>query len=385
LWLPDTRFWPSELEKMRGAVPSPHLWAGLRQLANSNLDFVRTVQLDRQLCRLFPEPPVGPDDDAYPRRDSGVVNRSASDPVDPYRGLRADIWCSVYETRYGQYYQELTDTDSALHRFRPTAILMALDSRHAVSGAGESTAEVAENALLWMEGCWRIASEQFGCEVMRQSLLPVLPGLLGSNEHRLGSSRRRDLQIVNELLRQPADAGNVHLVAIDDWAALDGLDVWRSPSLWHTAKQEIDPRQAPSYGELVGRLLAALQGRSKKCLVLDLDNTLWGGVIADDGVAGIVLAVCSKNEHAAAFKAFTDHPRMVLKPADIACFRANWADKATSICEITETLNISLDSFVFVDDNTAERALVRAELHMVAVPELPDDPAVYATLLAQSG
>ena len=151
---------------------------------------------------------------------------------------------------------------------------------------------------------------------------------------------------------------------------------------------------------------AAQQGRSFKCLVLDLDNTLWGGVIGDDGLEGIVLgqgsalgeafaafqgyardlsergiilAVCSKNDEAERARALSSkHPDMVLKRGDIACFLANWEDKAATIRSIAEELRIGLDSLVFVDDNPFERNFVRRELPMVAVPELPDDPALYA-------
>jgi FkbH-like protein len=146
--------------------------------------------------------------------------------------------------------------------------------------------------------------------------------------------------------------------------------------------------------------------------VLDLDNTLWGGVVGDDGLQGlrlgqgsaegeaftafqrylamlaargIVLAVCSKNDPAVAEAAFSGHLEMILKRAEIAAFVANWDDKATNIRNIAGRLNIGVDSLVFVDDNPAERAIVRRELPSVAVPELPDDPASWPATLADAG
>jgi FkbH-like protein len=166
------------------------------------------------------------------------------------------------------------------------------------------------------------------------------------------------------------------------------------------------------YGDQVARLVAAARGRSAKCLVLDLDNTLWGGVIGDDGLEGIVLgqgsgtgeayadfqrytkglsergvilAVCSKNDEKNALEPFERHPEMVLKRGDIACFVANWTDKAANLRSIANTLNIGLDALVFADDNPVERALVRRELPMVAVPELPEDPALYVQTIAAAG
>ena len=166
------------------------------------------------------------------------------------------------------------------------------------------------------------------------------------------------------------------------------------------------------YGELTARLIAAARGKYKKCLVLDLDNTLWGGVIGDDGIEGIVLgagsgvgeaflavqayaktlsqrgvllAVCSKNDPVVAETAFRDHPEMLLKRSDIAAFMANWNDKAENLVAIAKALNIGLDSLVFVDDNPVERARIREALPMVAVPELPADPAGYVRCLARAG
>ena len=162
----------------------------------------------------------------------------------------------------------------------------------------------------------------------------------------------------------------------------------------------------------MGRILAALRGRSSKCLVLDLDNTLWGGVVGDDGVDGVVigqgsesgeafaalqryakglsqrgviLAVCSKNDEANAVLPFEKRSEMILRRTDIACFVANWEDKAGNIRRIAKQLNIGLDSLVFLDDNPFERNLVRRELPMVAVPELPEEPSGYVRLLSAAG
>jgi FkbH-like protein len=178
------------------------------------------------------------------------------------------------------------------------------------------------------------------------------------------------------------------------------------------AKLVCDNRCMPIYAEHVARLLGALRGRSRKCLVLDLDNTVWGGVIGDDGLEGIklaqgdatgeahltlqemaltlrrrgiVLAVSSKNEEAVARAPFQKHTEMLLKEDDFAVFQANWQDKATNIKAIAEELCLGLDAMVLVDDNPMERDLVRQMLPQVAVPELPEDPALYARTLAAAG
>ena len=192
----------------------------------------------------------------------------------------------------------------------------------------------------------------------------------------------------------------------------DGIGAWFDAGRWMQAKMEIAPPAAPLYGDLVARIVAAQRGMSKKCLVLDLDNTLWSGVIGDDGLEGIVLgegsaageahlalqryalqlkargvilAVCSKNDTTIAEAVFRDHPEMLLRRADFAAFVANWEDKAANLKTIAGRLNIGLDSLVFVDDNPVERARVRESLPMVAVPELPEDVAYYVGCLANAG
>ena len=195
-------------------------------------------------------------------------------------------------------------------------------------------------------------------------------------------------------------------------AAMVGVAEWHSPAQWNMAKLPFDSRFVPLYAEHVGRLLGAILGKSRRCLILDLDNTVWGGVIGDDGLEGIrvaqgdtegeahlelqrlalslrsrgvVLAVSSKNEDATARLPFQSHPEMLLREEHITVFQANWNDKATNIVAIAKELSLGLDAMVFLDDNPAERALVRQTLPDVAVPELPEDPAMYARVLGTAG
>ena len=266
--------------------------------------------------------------------------------------------------------------------------------------------------LAHLERCWSLARQAWSCEVIQQTALPRFPRLMGNNEQRLPVSPAHLVTQLNQEMRKCAQDTGVSLLSLDAWAAETGIAEWFDPALWYTAKQEVHPRAAVLYGDQLGRLLAALRGRSAKCLVLDLDNTLWGGVVGDDGVEGLVLgqgspageaflalqqyalqlaqrgvllAVCSKNDHANAVAPFETHPEMVLRRKDIACFVANWQDKATNLRTIAETLQIGLDALVFVDDNPAERQVIRRELPMVAVPELPEEPEGYVGCLAAAG
>jgi FkbH-like protein len=190
------------------------------------------------------------------------------------------------------------------------------------------------------------------------------------------------------------------------------LTTWHDPVQWAVGKFAFSQSLVPLYAEWLGRLVAGARGKSRKCLVLDLDNTIWGGVIGDDGINGIILgngnptgeafmdvqqtalalrnrgillAVSSKNDEAVARNAFRKHPDMILREEHITIFQANWHDKAANLRAIAQELNIGIDSLVLLDDNPAERAQVRQALPDVAVPELPIDPAHFADTLLSAG
>jgi FkbH-like protein len=415
-WLPEIENWRARLRTLGSNREAA--WEEAIALANSRLDFIRTNALDQIVIRTFGDTP--PKNLAAKPIRLALLGSSTMAHLHPairVAGLRRGLWISLYENDYGQYWQELTDSASALHEFKPDAVLFALDGHHLAAGIGAAIDRAdADRGFDEMRDrireCWRLAREAFRCPVIHQTPLPVHPTVLGSNEHRLPGSRQGLIVRLNHELRGLAESEGADLLALDARAAIDGLKAWHDPALWHRAKQEISPAAAPMYGELVARLLAAKQGRSAKCLVLDLDNTLWGGVVGDDGLEGLVigqgsalgeafvafqeyarelsrrgviLAVCSKNDEANAVEPFEKHPEMVLKRHDIASFVANWSDKASNLRAIAEELNIGIDSLVFVDDNPFERSLVRRELPMVAVPEVGDDPATFAQTLADAG
>ncbi len=414
-WLPNL---PDIRDRLR-ALPTEAeaAWDAAVALANSRLSFVFTDLLDARLRRIVKQPPAGLV--TRPVRLAVLGSCTVTHLLGAIRvaGVRRGLWIDTYEGDYGQYLQELADPGSGLHQFEPTAILLALDAYHLTAGVTSALDQAGVDACLdevtdRIREAWRLAREAFRCPIIQQAALPVHPPVLGNNEHRLPGSRAGFLVRLNARLRTMADAEGVDLLAIDESAAQDGIARWHDVALWHRSKQEIALQAAPLCGDLIGRLLAAKQGRSYKCLVLDLDNTLWGGVVGDDGVEGLVLGqgsplgeafvafqdyarelsrrgviltVCSKNDEANALEPFDRHPDMVLRRADIACFIANWSDKAGNIRAIAQELNIGLDALVLVDDNPFERNLMRRELPMVGVPEVGDDPAGYIRAIADAG
>lgn len=417
-WLPPLADWPTAIGAVEAAGPSADAWSMLVALAGHRLNFIRLGRLDRTLERLFGDaPPPG-----YPYRPVrlAVLGSSTTSHLLPairVAALRRGLWVTIHEGDFGQYRQELLDPGSTLHSFQPTAVLLALDSYHLAQMADPTLSREEADAAIdariaSLRQLWDSARTDFRCQVIQQAPLAIVPPLIGSNEHKLPGSAASMIARLAERLRDATAESGVDLLALDAQAAQDGIRAWHDPMLWHRAKQEVSPTASPIYGELVARLLAAAQGRSAKCLVLDLDNTVWGGVIGDDGIDGIVigqgsavgeafagfqsyaaslarrgviLAVCSKNDEANAFEPFDRHPDMILRRKDVSAFYANWQDKPSNLRAIAQSLNIGLDALVFADDNPFERALVRRELPMVAVPELPEDPALYARCIADAG
>jgi FkbH-like protein len=205
-----------------------------------------------------------------------------------------------------------------------------------------------------------------------------------------------------------AGTGGVSLVDCDRLAGAVGKERWFDDRWWARSKQAVGLDAVPVLARQTAAVIAAAAGLSRKCIVLDLDNTLWGGIVGEDGLAGIrlggdapgeaylafqehllalkrkgvILAVASKNNPGDAREVFERHPEMRIRLDDIAVFLANWDDKPASIRRVAETLGIGLDALVFVDDNPAERQAVRELVPEVDVVALPDDPSGYVRALA---
>jgi len=413
-WLPVASDFRGDLSAALGEAKPAERLERLAALAGHRLGFLETVQLDRALARLGPKEAAG----FAPVR-LAIVASSTVDHLAPairVAGLRRRLRIEVHNGSFGQYRQELLDAGSALHRFKPQAVLFSLSARETIAGISlAATAAEAGGAIgrfiAELRSLWRRARE-IGAAVIQQTFLDVTEPLFGGHDRMVPGAPGAVVARLNARLAEAAAEDGAHLIDVARASARDGIDAWFDIGRWLQGKLEIAPQAAPYYGELAARILAALRGLSRKCLVLDLDNTLWGGVIGDDGLDGIVLgegsaageahlalqryakqlkergvilAVCSKNDSKIAEAAFRDHPEMVLRRGDIAAFQANWDDKAQNLKAIAERLNIGLDSLVFVDDNPIERARVRQALPMVAAPELPEDPAHYVRCLAEAG
>ena len=414
-WLPIARDFRGDLRAALDQAKPTDALEGLASLAACRLGFLETVQLDRALARLGLKEAFG----FLPVR-LAVLASSTSDHLPPairVAGLRRKLLIDVHAGTYGQYRQDLLDPASTLHRFQPQAVLFSLTAREAIAGiALAATAAEVDNGIARftaeLRSLWRKAREIGDAAVIQQTFIDVSEPVFGGYDRIVPGAPATIIARLNDQVCEAAARDGVLILDVARASQRDGIDAWFDVGRWLQGKLEIAPQAAPLYGDLAARILAAPRGLSKKCLVLDLDNTLWGGVIGDDGLDGIVLgegsaageahlalqhyakqlknrgvilAVCSKNDAKIAEVAFRDHPEMVLRRSDIAAFQANWDDKAQNLKAIASRLNIGVDSLVFVDDNPVERARVRQSLPMVAVPEMPDDPAHYVRSLADAG
>src|SRR6202043_837514 len=347
------------------------------------LGFLESVQLDRAFGRLGLKEAPG----FLPIR-LAVLASPTVDHLAP--AIRVAFLCrrlliDVHAGAYGQYRQDLLDPTSSLHQFAPQAMLFSLTAREAIAGVPltASAAEVDETISRFIDqlrSFWRKGREICNAGIIQQTFVDVFEPVFGSYDRFVPGAPARIVARLNDRLCEAASQDGVLLLDIARASQRDGIDAWFDAGHWLQGKLEIAPQAAPLYGDMVARILAAQRGLSKKCLVLDLDNTLWGGVIGDDGLEGIVigegsaageahlslqryakqlkergviLAVCSKNDLATAEAVFHEHPDMLLRRSDIAAFIANWDDKAENLRVIAKRYDIGLDSLVFVDDNAA--------------------------------
>ncbi len=317
-----------------------------------------------------------------------------------------------YEGEYDGIVMELMNPDSEVFSFKPDMLLLLTyhtdikDYPLLFSTEDEIRKWVTEKVQHY-QGLWNLANVIEGCHVFQTLFVAPIYRQLGNLEVNYQFSASNCLRLLNlELIRQKPPY--VTFIDMDYLASVFGKYNWFSDTNYYLTKQGFSFDAAGLVCYALTRLFVSYIGKMKKCLVLDLDNTLWGGVIGDDGLHGIninpsnavgeaylafqkylkklkergvILAVCSKNEEDIAKLAFTEHSDMVLHLDDIACFVANWDDKTTNLKSISKLLNIGLDSIVFFDDNPAEREIVKQFLPDVEVIDVPEDPALYVRAL----
>jgi FkbH-like protein len=314
---------------------------------------------------------------------------------------------------FNAYAQEILDPASSLYGFTPDAVVVAartsdlapdLWQKYAdlpTEGISAIVERVGNSFSQWI----RILRERSSAAVVVHSLeLPARPatGLLDAQQ-KTGQSAAIQ-QINHELRRIASEHRSVYILDYDGLLARHGRLRWHDERKWLTARMPIAADHLIYMAREWLRFLVPLSGRIAKVLVADLDNTMWGGVIGEDGMTGIklgpeypgaayqslqramldlarrgiLLAICSKNNPEDAMEGLENHSGMLLRPKDFSAVRINWNDKAQNLREIAAELNVGVDALAFLDDNPVERGQVRGAIPEVMVIDLPEDPLAYA-------
>jgi len=319
-------------------------------------------------------------------------------------------WClvDVYESEYNSYKTEVLNPESGLYVFKPDFVLFAVGSininNFPAPGSADEQINAAVNAFVEeYRNLWSMVKKQTNAIIIQHTFEPFEEKMLGRLEYKYSWSPSRFKQRINERLWE-LDGREMHLLDVYGLSIRIGIYNWFEPRWYCYGKYGYDPKLTFEYGRLFVGLWRAIIGKTKKCLVTDLDNTLWGGLLGDDGIDGIhignispqgeaykafclylkrlksrgvILAVCSKNDPILAKEVFTKHPEMPLELDDFASFYCNWESKSLNLSKIAKELNIGMDALVFIDDNPVECAEVREITPEVEVIEMGGDPAYF--------
>lgn len=311
------------------------------------------------------------------------------------KGIKADF----YESEYNKWYEDACFDDSELTNFKPQLVYFHLSFADFYNSyfASEDKENTAVAFYFKMERCWKKLSLRFGCSIIQNNFEEPFFSLYGN----LDSSKEDGFsygiaRLNSEIAKYAQSNESFYVQNLHRLSAQIGLEKWYDREAYHLYKLALSYNCIPYLSYNLSCMIGALLGKSKKCLVLDLDNTLWGGIIGDDGTEGIqighetaegeqfyefqeyvlslkkrgvLLAVCSKNDIEVAKRGF-ELPDSLLKYDDFTAFVANWEPKSVNIKKIASEIGIGLDSLVFIDDNPMERNLVREAVPEVIVPDV---------------
>lgn len=327
-------------------------------------------------------------------------------------GCDAGIRFEVLDTDYNQIDAQTMDPGSELYEFAPAWCVIANCTDKLYEAYCEFPAaqrsQFAQTVCDRLTAVWQRIEGHINARLIQFNFPAWDDRIFGDFGAKTPDSFSYQLRKLNFLLAEScAVHKNVFLLDIDGLQSRLGEAAVRDAKMYCIAKMPFRTDFLPYIAKQITDTVLAASGSFKKCVVLDLDNTLWGGVIGDDGLdgiqigelglghafsafqmwlkelknRGIILCVCSKNNEDTAKEPFQKHPEMVLRLDDISVFVANWEDKAGNIRYIQNTLNIGMDSFVFLDDNPFERQAVRSLIAEITVPELPENPEEYVDYL----
>lgn len=327
-------------------------------------------------------------------------------------GYEAGYDLQIWEAEFNQIERQVYDPGSEFFEFKPEIVII-FQSTHKLLTKYNKTKpdylhQLADQRIEEVRTIVSAINDQLNAKIIYYNYANINDSVFGNYAHKLELSFPFQLTKLNyELMQFALQVSNFYICDLSSIQHQLGKSVSFQTSVYINTEMVLSIDALPYVAKQTVDMMAAMNGQSKKCVILDLDNTVWGGVIGDDGIEniqigslgigkaftefqywikklknrGIIVAVCSKNNESVAKEPFEKHPDMVLRLDDIAVFIANWENKADNIRQIQSILNIGFDSMVFLDDNPFERNIVRDNIPGITVPELPTDPADYLEYL----
>ena len=327
-------------------------------------------------------------------------------------GVDYSLNLEIFEAEFNQIDRQILDPTSELYGFAADVTLIFQSSHKLLyqynKTAPDSRHLFAEEKMTHIRQWLSALQSKTNAGIIFCNYTEEDDRVFGQYASKVASSFIFQLRRLNYLLQELAtQESNLYICDLSTIQNTIGREKFWSPAIYTNTEMVVNIDALPYFADAVVKIVAAFQGNFKKCVIIDLDNTTWGGVIGDDGLEniqigllgigkaftefqhwvkklqqrGIIVAVCSKNTESIAKEPFEKHPDMVLRLPDIAVFVANWENKADNIRKIQRVLNIGFDSMVFLDDNPFERNIVRENIPLITVPELPEDPALYLDYL----
>lgn len=327
--------------------------------------------------------------------------------------LNYGIEPEFYQSEYNAFWQDAMFGNEELDNFDPDIIYIHTTNRNireyrlSMTATQSETDEMISNEYLHFEEMWKKLSEKFNCPIIQNNFEMPFYRLLGNRD---ASDYRGKINFINRLndkfYQYSQNNENFYINDINYISASYGLQKWTDTAAWYMYKYALATEAIPELSFNIANIIKSIYGKNKKLLVLDLDNTLWGGVVGDSGQQGIeigketgvaeaytefqqyikqhkqlgvLLAVNSKNDYENAIDGLK-HPDSILTPDDFITIKANWNNKDMNIEEIADEISILPDSFVFVDDNPAEREIVHSQIKGIAVPEIENVETYIRTL-----
>lgn len=331
--------------------------------------------------------------------------------------LHYGIRVEFYESGYNQYWQDVMFENEELLSFKPDIIYIHTSNRNIVDYPRLSDSKEAVDKMLFAMykhffDMWERIEKKYGCIVIQNNFEYPYWRLQGNREATDYHGTVNFITRLNLLFAEYAQEHDYFLINdINYLSAKYGLEKWLDPFYWYMYKYCLSMQAIPILAHSVASIIKSLYGKNKKAFALDLDNTLWGGIVGDDGPEnlkigretptgeiytefqeylkshrqlGVILNVISKNENENALMGL-DHPDMTLKPDDFVMIKANWEPKSKNLLDVAHSLSLTPDSFVFVDDNPAEREIIKQQVKNATVPEIGNNPKDFIGILDKMG